>query len=49
MIGNSEKIDFTDFLADIGFIGRKELEELINRFDNNLDAREKLEKYYQKI
>lgn len=48
-IGNSEKIDFTDFLVEAGFIGRNKLEELINRFDNNLDAKAKLEKYNQKI
>lgn len=47
-IGNSEKIDFTDFLIEIGYLDRNKLEELIKRFDNNSDANDKLEKYFQK-
>ena len=39
---NSEKIDFTDFLVKIGYLGQKEKEDLINRFDGNIDAEEKI-------
>ena len=41
-INNAEKIDFTDFLEGIGSI---EKERLIKRFDNNLDAKERLREY----
>jgi len=41
-INNAEKIDFTDFLSEIGFI---EKEELIKRFDDNIDAKERLKEY----
>lgn len=37
---NSEKIDFTDFLVESGYIDNKE--ELIKRFDENRDAKEKI-------
>jgi hypothetical protein len=37
---NAEKIDFTDFLAECGYIDNKE--KLIERFDSNQDAIEKL-------
>ena len=35
---NAEKIDFTDFLEQSGYIDSKE--ELIKKFDNNIDAKE---------
>ncbi len=41
-VRNSQKTDFTDFLTESGYFGRKEMENLINRFDINADAREKL-------
>jgi|GEM_PF-2915273 Fe-S-cluster containining protein len=41
-IGNSEKIDFTDFLAEKNCLSPAEKESLINRFDNNTDAKEKI-------
>jgi len=37
-ISNSEKIDFTDFLVEIGHITENEREGLIRRFDGNKDA-----------
>ena len=39
---NSEKIDFTDFLVKSSYLAQKEMEGLINRFDNNIDAEEKI-------
>lgn len=45
---NAEKIDFTDFLAEKGVKTKKEVKEMINRFDNNLDAKEKIEKPIEK-
>ena len=44
-ISNSEKIDFTDFLVEIGYITADERENLINRFDSNSDAEEKISNY----
>ena len=41
-VSNAEKIDFTDFLSQIGVI---EKEKLIKRFDNNIDAKEILNRY----
>jgi len=41
-INNSEKIDFTDFLVEIKHFTKAEKEDLIYRFDNNLDAIEKI-------
>ncbi|MEK7790206.1 MAG: hypothetical protein AAB309_01085, partial [Deltaproteobacteria bacterium] len=44
-INNSEKIDFTDFLTDTGYLSEKEREDLISRFDNNFDAMEKIKPF----
>ena len=44
-IGNAEKIDFTDFLAEKEYLSHAEKESLINRFDNNTDAKEKISKF----
>ncbi|MBW2975910.1 YkgJ family cysteine cluster protein [Candidatus Woesearchaeota archaeon] len=41
--GNAEKIDFTDFLEQSGYI--KSTEELIKRFDGNIDAKEMIGKF----
>ena len=41
-IANAEKIDFTEFLAGCGYATDKEMEDLINRFDNNADAIDKI-------
>ena len=41
-ISSAEKIDFTDFLAEIGHTTAEEMENLINRFDSNSDAQEKI-------
>jgi len=40
---NAEKIDFTDFLVEVGYIESKE--ELIKGFDENLDAKGKIEEF----
>jgi hypothetical protein len=42
---NAEKIDFTDFLEQSGYIDSKE--ELIKWFDDNLDAKQKIEEFLQ--
>src|SRR3989338_2648913 len=39
---NSEKIDFTDFLVESGFFSREERDKLINKFDGNTGAKEKI-------
>jgi len=39
---NSEKIDFTDFLVEMGHMTEKEKQDLIMRFDENLDAKQKV-------
>ena len=44
-IENSEKIDFTDFLEQSGYIANKE--ELIKKFDENRDAKEKIDEFFQ--
>ena len=44
-IYSSEKIDFTDFLIEIGHSTAEQMENLINRFDNNSDAEEKIRKH----
>ena len=41
-IANSEKIDFTDFLVESNYIQGSDMQELIRRFDNNMDAQEQL-------
>ena len=45
-IDNSEKIDFTVFLMDIGFIGKDEMENIIKRFDENSDAMENIKGFF---
>ncbi len=42
-INNSEKVDLMDFLKEKGIKSTDEIERLIKRFDNNIDAKEKLE------
>ncbi|MBI2654217.1 YkgJ family cysteine cluster protein [Candidatus Woesearchaeota archaeon] len=44
-IVNAKKIDFTDFLVESNYMARKEIEDLINRFDNNTDAKERIAHY----
>jgi len=44
-ISNAEKIDFTDFLVQTGYLSSEEKESLINRFDNNTDAKEKISQF----
>ena len=41
-IANAEKIDFTDFLAESGCMAENENMDLIKRFDNSIDAQEKI-------
>ena len=40
-----EKIDFTDFLVEFGYLTAGERETLLNRFDNNAEATEKISNY----
>ena len=42
---NTEKIDFTDFLEESGYIDSKE--ELIKEFDENNDAKGKISKFLE--
>lgn len=42
---NSEKIDFMDFLAEAGYIDSKD--ELIKNFDENRDAKQKIDEFLQ--
>ncbi|MEK6891690.1 MAG: hypothetical protein AABX25_00755, partial [Nanoarchaeota archaeon] len=44
-ISSAEKVDFTDFLVEIGHTTAKERENLINRFDNSSDAENKIRQY----
>lgn len=44
-ISNAEKIDFTDFLVGCGHLAENEMESLIKRFDDNIDAKEKIEAF----
>lgn len=44
-IMNAEKIGFTDFLVEVGYLTPEEKKDLINRFDNNTDAVEKISHY----
>ena len=46
-IESAEKTDFTDFLVQCGFLTEKEKEDLISRFDNNIDAKEKISQFIQ--
>lgn len=45
-ISNSRKIDFTDFLAESGYLTQKEIGILITRFDGNADAEEKIKQFF---
>jgi len=42
---NSQKADFSDFLVECGYLTEKEKEDLIKRFDDNSDAKEKIRNY----
>ena len=42
---NSEKIDFTDFLVESHYLTERERQDLIKRFDDNLDAQEKISQF----
>jgi len=42
---NAEKVDFTDFLEQSGYIDSKE--ELIKGFDDNLNAKQKIDEFLQ--
>jgi len=44
-IGNADKIDFTDFLAESGYLIENKIQELIKRFDGNTDAAEKISQF----
>ena len=44
-IANAEKIDFTDFLVEVGYLAENERRDLIERFDNNTDAAEKISQF----
>ncbi|MBI2661207.1 hypothetical protein HYX09_02970, partial [Candidatus Woesearchaeota archaeon] len=44
-IENSSQTDFADFLVDIGFLGEKEMNSLIERFDGNADAKERIKDF----
>ena len=46
-INNSEKVDFTDFLVDIDAYTREEMDNLIKRFDDNKDAKEKIKSIFK--
>ena len=42
---NAEKIDFTDFLVESSYLMEKEKEDLIKRFDENSDAKERISQF----
>ena len=44
-INNADKIDFTDFLVESNYFSQEEMENLIKRFDNNIDAKEKIKEF----
>ena len=44
-INNSEKIDLMDFLIKEKIKTKEEIENLISRFDNNIDGKEKLDQF----
>ncbi len=46
-IKNSEKIDFTDFLIEEKIKTKQEINELIERLDNNTDAKEKIKNFLE--
>ena len=41
-IENAEKIDLTDFLVESGLYTREEMDNLINQFDDNIQAKERI-------
>ena len=44
-INKAEKIDFTDFLVESDYLNESEMGNLIKRFDDNADAKEKIFNY----
>ncbi|MBI2659328.1 hypothetical protein HYX05_04500, partial [Candidatus Woesearchaeota archaeon] len=44
-IKNAEKTDFTDFLVESKYLAEKDMESLIERFDDNTDAKEKISQF----
>ncbi len=42
---NSEKVDLTDFLIEQSIKTKQDVENLINRFNSNVDAKEKLKEF----
>ena len=44
-IANAEKIDFTDFLVETGYMTKMEMENLIKSFDGNIDAKQKISQF----
>ncbi len=46
-IENAEKVDFTDFLVESDYATRKEMEDLMLRFDDNIDAKEKINQFFK--
>ena len=44
-IKNAEKIGFTDFLVEIGYMTKAEKEDLIKKFDDNTGAKEKISQF----
>lgn len=42
---NAKKIDFTDFLVESNYLSKSEMKNMIERFDNNADALEKVKEY----
>lgn len=48
-IQNSRKMDFTEFLVEINYYSRAEMLDLIKRFDDNIDAKEKIKEFCERI
>ena len=44
-IESAEKIDFTDFLVETGYFTEEEKQKLINKFDHNTDAKDKISQF----
>ena len=44
-IDKAEKVDFTDFLVESGFISREDMDTLIDHFDNNIEAKGKIKEF----
>ncbi len=47
-VSNSDKIDFTDFLVEIDYYTEYEINEMIQRFDNNFYAKNKIAEFLRK-